>query len=193
MKATLTIALLAGVLAIPMVSVAAPADAPQPPAREGRERPGPRGELMERMQERIEALRKAVSELDLTDAQKGQIKEAVEAFRKKVADFRESHKDELEAIRKELQAAREAKDPEKAKAAMEKLRTLMEDAPKPHELMEAVKGILTPEQNKALQEKLGPAKERMEERRERRQERREDRQDRREERRENRGGAGANG
>jgi Spy/CpxP family protein refolding chaperone len=115
--------------------------------------------------ERLERLHKLLHELDLTAAQKAEIKAIVEPFRKELETWRAGHKAELEKIRGEIKAARAAKDRTQMKAALAELRTLMETAPKLKEILPQIKAVLTPEQ-------LAKVKARLEELREKAQERR---------------------
>lgn len=144
------------------------------PAREGpREGPrqGPQGPMMN-FEEHIAKVQEFLQTLDLTDAQKTQIKEIVADAKEKWTTWRDAHKDDLEKVRADMKAAAEAKDREKMQAAREAMQELMKDAPKPGEAMEKIRDVLTPEQKEKLSAKLAEMREKMQERREKMQEHR---------------------
>lgn len=102
----------------------------------------------------LHRLERLLGTLNLTDQQKAQIKEILAAFKKDVDAWRAQHQDELQKIHAEIRAAREAKDKEKVQAAMKKLHTLLETAPKPREMLEKIKAVLTPEQKQKFEAEL---------------------------------------
>jgi Spy/CpxP family protein refolding chaperone len=112
-----------------------------------------------------ERLENALADLNLTDDQKAKVDAILKPFKEDVAKWREDHKTDLEKAKADLVAAREAKDREKGKAAMQELRKLLETAPKPRDVVEKLKDVLTPEQQDKLKAKIEAVREKARERR----------------------------
>lgn len=121
-----------------------------PPATQPGERgfgrgPGGRGQDMMRF----------LSELNLSDDQKTQVREIQGDFRKKLEAFQKEHGDEMKALREEGKAAREAKDREKGKAVGEKMKKLADDnglGMKAH--LDKLRNVLNDEQKAKFDEKV---------------------------------------
>lgn len=96
--------------------------------------------------ERLEKLRQIMADLNLTDDQKGKIKEIVAPYRKELEAWRDAHQTEIDKAKADMQSAREAKDRTKIQAAVAEIRALFESAPKPKGLLEQIEAILTPDQ-----------------------------------------------
>ena len=117
-------------------------------------RPAVEGEGFRGPFARLEVLHKLLSELNLTDDQKAQIKEIVGPYHKELMAWKDANAAELEKLQAAFKAAREAKDRAAVKDAMEKLKALVETAPKPQGLLEKIKAVLTPEQWEKAKEVL---------------------------------------
>lgn len=106
----------------------------------------------------------ALRDLNLSEEQKNKVREILSSHHEKVKAHREAHSEELAKLRQEFQAAREAKDHEKVKQLAEQRRKIMEGVPKPADLINEVKAVLTPDQAKTFDALLEDAREQMAER-----------------------------
>lgn len=102
-------------------------------------------------------LQKVLGDLNLSDEQKGKVKEVFATARKEFQAKAEKHKDELAKLREEFQAARQSKDREKLAALAKKRRELMGDGGG-EAILAKIKAVLTDEQKKQFDDKLAEAK-----------------------------------
>jgi Spy/CpxP family protein refolding chaperone len=103
--------------------------------------------------------------IELTEDQKTEIHAIFEAGREEHQAWRTEHKDEFKEIRDQMREAHKARDEEKIEAAKERLRTLIESAPKPAQVMDEVRTVLTEEQQVKFDENREALLERMREHR----------------------------
>lgn len=96
----------------------------------------------------LEWLRVTVLSLNPTEEQRAKIKGFAEDARKAHEAWRSAHQTELESFKSEMEAVRSTKDKEKLRALHEKGKALWASAPKPNDLLDKVRGVLTPEQQK---------------------------------------------
>jgi Spy/CpxP family protein refolding chaperone len=93
-------------------------------------------------------------DLKLTDEQKTQIREIAEDHRQEAEQYRKEHQDEIKKLQEEI------------KALHEKIKAIHEKGPKPQAVIDDVRAVLTPEQQKEFDARLEKMKERRDERRE---------------------------
>lgn len=172
--------ILASVLAVSSGYVFAQNDKPGPrdgerPAKrqaDGKQKPGEPGEPGERGPrgprdgERMH--RMLFEGMELTDDQKAQIKEIMQAHGEERKAWHEEHKEEFQALRDKMREAREAKDKEAADAVREETKALMESAPKPDAVHDEIRAVLTEDQQAIFDERVAKMRERADEWRERR-------------------------
>lgn len=89
--------------------------------------------------------------LDLTDAQKEQIKTITDEARKEHEAWREKNKDAFAALREKHKAARDSDDREKLKDLKAEHETLMQGAPDRKAVMGKIMAVLNPEQQEKVQ------------------------------------------
>ena len=96
-----------------------------------------------------------LGDLDLTDEQKGQIKELGKANREAMKAWHKEHKDEIQAINKQIQKLHEQK------------RKLMKTSPMHQKFPDQIRGVLDEEQQKTFDERIEKMKKRHEQMKER--------------------------
>lgn len=116
----------------------------------------------------IEFVRDTLDSLNLSDDQKAKVRTILEDTRKSHEEFRSKNEATLKSLHEEAKAAREAGDREKARAAMEKAEKLMENAPRPGAAIDKIKGVLTADQSKKLDEAIEAKKKELHEQGEKR-------------------------
>ncbi len=100
-------------------------------------------------------LRGVLSQLNLTEEQQGQVKEALGKLREKHAETFKANREKAQELRTQIQEARKAGDEDKVKELMEQAKALRPDREAVQkELTEALAPILTEEQNAKLAEGL---------------------------------------
>lgn len=110
-------------------------------------------------QRAADPLHKALSELNLTEAQKESVKEIMVNARTARMEWQKTNGETMKGLGKEMKDAREAKDEAKAKEIMAKMHQLRESMPKPQENLTKIRAILTPEQQTILDTKIQEMKE----------------------------------
>jgi Spy/CpxP family protein refolding chaperone len=138
------------------------ADGKQKPGEPGE--PGERGPRGPRDGERMH--RMLFEGMELTDDQKAQIKELMQAHGEERKAWHEEHKEEFQALRDKMREAREAKDKEAADAVREETKALMESAPKPDAVHDEIRAVLTEDQQAIFDERVAKMRERADEWRE---------------------------
>ncbi|NBC10134.1 MAG: hypothetical protein GVY24_00165 [Planctomycetes bacterium] len=155
------------------VALAAPEGDEQPdrPKRERAERDGdqPERDKHDKHRDRGHRVMAALfRDIELTDAQKEELREIGQAHRKQVKAWHDEHREELDAIREKMRQARKDQDREAAKAAHEEFKALLETRPKPDAAFAEMRDVLATDEDKAqFDENLEAIKQRMKERRER--------------------------
>jgi len=104
--------------------------------------------------------------LELTDAQKEQIRPIMKAHGEKVKAYREANKEQHRELMQQLKQAKENKDRDAAQAVVAKLKELHANRPGPDAMFAQVRDVLTAEQQKKFDTALAEMKKRMEQRRE---------------------------
>lgn len=105
---------------------------------------------------------KVMKELNLTDAQKAQIKQIRDAFKQQNS----SQIAQLKSLRDQMKAAREAKNTDQMKSLRDQMKTAMEAMKPAHEKLRAdIAAVLTPEQRAKLEQLKADRKENRGERR----------------------------
>jgi len=144
---------------------------PDRPNRERAERDGERPERPDRGHRgrhgdrRHHVMAALFRGIELTDTQKQELREIGRAHREQVKAWHEEHRDELEAIREKMRQARQDKDREAAEAAREQFKQLLQTRPKPDATFDAMRGVLTTDEDKAqFDENLESIKQRFKER-----------------------------
>lgn len=115
-----------------------------------------------------EFIRDTLEKLNLTDDQKAKIRTILDDTRKAHEEFRSKNEETLKTLHEEAKAAHESGDREKARAAMEKLEKLRENAPKPGAALDKIKGVLNADQVKQLDQAIEAKKKEMHEQMEKR-------------------------
>lgn len=103
---------------------------------------------------RGELAQEVLATLNLSEDQKNEIRTVLVEARTKTKEWREANADKQKALMEEIKTAREAKDKDKAENAMKQLRELREGAPKPAEVIDNIKALLTAEQREAFDVKI---------------------------------------
>ena len=96
-------------------------------------------------------LKAALSKLDLSDDQRAEIKDIVEASREEAKAYREANGETIKKLMGEMKAAREAKDKDAAEAVRAELKKRHEASPM-HAAHQAILGVLTDDQRAKLAE-----------------------------------------
>ncbi|WP_432800280.1 Spy/CpxP family protein refolding chaperone [Poriferisphaera sp. WC338] len=112
-------------------------------------RDGDKPDGKERMRDR--GHKALFKDIELSQDQRESIHEIFEQGRKEKEEWRESNSEALKAARAEMIEARKSKDKEAMDAAREKMRTLLQSAPKMESVFEDIKAELTPEQQKQFE------------------------------------------
>lgn len=169
--------ILASVLAVSSGYVFAQNDNPGPkdgerPAKrqaDGKQKPGEPGERGPRGPRDGDRMHRMLFEgMELTDDQKAQIKEIMQAHGEERKAWHEEHKDEFQALKDKMREAREAKDKEAADAVREETKALMGSAPKPDAVHDEIRAVLTEDQQAIFDERVAKMRERADQWRERR-------------------------
>lgn len=115
-----------------------------------------------------EFIHDTLAKLNLTEDQKTKVKTILDDARKSREEFHSKNEETLKKLHEEAKTARESGDREKGRAAMEKIGKLMENAPKPQDTIDKIKGVLTADQSKQFEEAIEAKKKEMREQMEKR-------------------------
>ncbi len=151
MKTLLTL-LIIGLMGVP--ALARPQGGASDTRESGlRQKDGERGERGERgRRDRDRPFFNALGQLGLSDAQKEQIKQIMQAHREQAKAWREANKEKMQALHEQLREARKAGDKTKAEQIREQIKALAQQEGGPGDLREDIKAILTDEQKEKLDE-----------------------------------------
>lgn len=116
------------------------------------EKMGPRGG--KEGEGRGDFLKETLEELNLTQDQKTKIQSMMQDFHQKMQAFRSAHEGKAQELREQMKAARDAGDKDKARQVAQQMEELKKDAPKPKELIDNIKTVLTPDQAATLESKV---------------------------------------
>ncbi len=110
-------------------------------------------------------IRALFKDIDLTEDQRVEVREIMEAGRDEMEAWRDEHRDQIKALREQMREAHQAGDDEKAAEVREQLRTLFESRPKPEDRADEIREVLTPEQTEQFDQNIEAIKQKMQERR----------------------------
>jgi gas vesicle protein len=128
-----------------------------------------RGQQVREMLGALRALKNADGDLALSEGQEAQIKKIAEEHREAVKAYMDEHKDEIESIRAELKPSEEGErpSPEARKAAMEKVKAIMDASPADGSAKQKIMDVLSVGQQDLVKETIKKQRERMEARQKR--------------------------
>jgi len=130
------------------------------PAVETPDRPA-RGQGFGTDRQRPAPMQQMLEGLSLTDEQKEQVRAITAQSMAARRAFREQNGEKIQALQKQIQEAREAKNAEAGRTAAQELRTIMEQGPKPGDVADQVRAVLTPEQQATLDQRVTEARAKM--------------------------------
>ncbi len=99
-------------------------------------------------QEMRDQFRDLLKSLNLTPDQRAKVRETLRTFHQSVVKYRQDNKDAIEQARAEIKAGREAKDRQKIKEGWTQLKAIWQKGPQREDLMNQIRALLTPEQQK---------------------------------------------
>lgn len=110
--------------------------------------------------------RRLFAGMDLTDDQKSQIRDIMQAFGEERREWHEAHQEQFQSLREQMRAARESGDKDAMDSLRDQVRELMDSAPKPDATHDQVRALLNDDQKAVFDERIAKMREFMEQRRE---------------------------
>ncbi|MCX5658147.1 MAG: Spy/CpxP family protein refolding chaperone [Planctomycetota bacterium] len=108
-----------------------------------------------------EFMHDTLKDLNLTPDQETKVKAIFAEAKTKHEAWRTAHGAEADALKAQVKAAREAKDEAKLKELRPKVDALMADMPKPKDVVDKVRAVLTPEQQTKFDAKVAAERKEM--------------------------------